>query len=167
MVRLKGYCGEYLERFLNAENCLEMKEIAEKFSMTELAKTAVNFVKNNLGDVINHEMMMDLPMKRIEKFVTEKAWNVPMDAAVKVMSRWVCHDLSTRERDFKHLLTLINWTVMEPSVIIDYIDQEPLYGSSERCFYYVLHSLALKGIQVQKYEQMYQALQQRFAQVGI
>jgi len=54
---------------------------------------------------------------------------------------------------------------MDPAVIVDYIDQEPLYGASERCFYYVLHSLAEKGIQIQKYESMYQALDQRFGQV--
>jgi hypothetical protein len=82
------------------------------------------------------------------------------------MSRWVCHDLGNRERDFKQLLTHVDWNMIDPNVIVDYIDQEPLYGSSERCFYYVLHSLAEKGIQVQKYEQMYQALQQRFGQVS-
>ena len=54
---------------------------------------------------------------------------------------------------------------MQPQAIIDYIDQEPLYGTSERCFYYVLHSLAEKGIQISKYEPMHQALQQKFGQV--
>jgi len=83
------------------------------------------------------------------------------------MSRWVCHDLPNRERDFKQLLTHVDWNMMDPNVIVEYIDQELLFGSSERCFYYVLHSLAEKGIQVQKYEQMYQALQQRFGQVRV
>ena len=89
---------------------------------------------------------------------------MPQDAAVKLMSRWVFHDQQNRERDFKQLLTHIDWNIMDPNIIVDYIDQEPLFGSSERCFYYVLNSLAEKGIQVQKYEQMYQALQQRFGQ---
>ena len=76
MVKLKGYCGEYLERFLDAENCISMKEVAERFSMTNLGKLATAFVQNHLADVINHAAMMDLSAKQIETFLTEKVWNL-------------------------------------------------------------------------------------------
>ncbi|CAL8103102.1 unnamed protein product [Orchesella dallaii] len=164
MNKLKAYCAQYLERFLDCENCLQMKEIGEKFSVQSLAKGATTFVQTHLAEVINHEVMMELSPKQVESFVTEKAWSIPQDVAVKFMSRWVYHDQINRERDFKQLLLNMEWTTMDPNVIVEFIDQEPLFGTSERSFYYVLHSLAEKGIQVQKYEEIYQALQQRFGQ---
>ncbi|ODM92105.1 Zinc finger and SCAN domain-containing protein 2 [Orchesella cincta] len=161
---LKTYCAQYLERFLDCENCLQMKEIGEKFNVQSLAKGATTFVQTHLAEVINHEVMMELSPKQVESFVTEKAWSIPQETAVKFMSRWVYHDQINRERDFKQLLLNMEWTTMDPNVIVEFIDQEPLFGTSERSFYYVLHSLAEKGIQVQKYEEIYQALQQRFGQ---
>jgi hypothetical protein len=55
---------------------------------------------------------------------------------------------------------------MDHEAVVGYIDQEPLYGSSERCFYYILQSLEDKNIHVDKYEEIYHALQERFAQVN-
>lgn len=164
MNKLKSYCAQYLERFIDCENCLHMKEIGEKFNVPSLAKAATSFVQTHLAEVINHEVMMDLSAKQVETFVIEKAWSIPQDVAVKFMSRWVFHDQVNRERDFKQLLLNMEWTTMDPNVIVEFIDQEPLFGTSERSFYYVLHSLADKGIQVQKYNEIYQALQQRFGQ---
>lgn len=165
MNKLKTYCAQYLERFIECENCLQMKEVGEKFNVQSLIKAATHYVQSHLGEVINHEVMMDLSSKQVEAFVTEKAWSIPQDVAVKFMSRWVFHDQTNRERDFKQLLLNMEWTTMDHNVIMEFIDQEPLFGTSERSFYYVLQSLAEKGIHVQKYDEIYQALQQRFGQV--
>lgn len=166
MNKLKSYCAQYLERFLDYENCLQMKEVGEKFRVQSLIKSSTSFVQTHLAEVINHEVMMDLSARQVEAFVTEKAWSIPQDVAVKFMSRWVFHDQTNREKDFKHLLLNMDWPTIDPNVIVDFIDQEPLFGTSERSFYYVLQSLAEKGIQVQKYDEIYRALQQRFGQVS-
>ena len=75
--------------------------------------------------------------------------------AVKFMSRWVCHDIPNRKRDYRQILLHIDWTMMDSEAVVAYIDQEPLYGSSERCFYYFLQSLADKNIQVDKYAEIF------------
>lgn len=85
---------------------------------------------------------------------------------MKFMSKWVCHDIPGRERDFKQMLTNIDWSSMEQSTIFAYVDHEPLFGTSERCFYYVLQSLGDKNIHLPKYENMFHMLQQKFGQVG-
>jgi kelch-like protein 11 len=77
VAKLKEYCAEYLERFLDAENCLQVKEVGEKYRINSLAKSATTFVQNNLGEVINHEIMMELLPKQVENFVTEKVcWGI-------------------------------------------------------------------------------------------
>jgi len=70
--KLKAYCAEFLERYLDVSNCLHVRQIAEKFQLPSLVKAAIEFVQNNLGEVINHDIMMDLPPKQIEAFVTDK-----------------------------------------------------------------------------------------------
>jgi kelch-like protein 11 len=70
--KLKAYCAEFLERYMDVSNCLHVRQIAEKFQLPSLIKAAIEFVQNNLGELINHEIMMDLPPKQIEYFVTEK-----------------------------------------------------------------------------------------------
>ena len=78
-MKLKGYCAEFLERFLDAENCLHVRKIGERFRIPSLAKAATNFIQTNLGEVINHEIMMELPPKEIENFVTEKVRSFFLD----------------------------------------------------------------------------------------
>jgi len=70
--KLKAYCADFLERYLDAANSLHVKQISEKFQLPSLTKSAVGFIQTNLAEVINHEVMMDLPPKQIEQFVTEK-----------------------------------------------------------------------------------------------
>lgn len=70
--KLKEYCAEYLERYLDAENCVQVKEVGERYGIPALVKVATAFVQNNLGAVINHEIMMELLPKQVENFVMDK-----------------------------------------------------------------------------------------------
>lgn len=70
--KLKEYCASYLERFIDAENCVQVKEVGEKYGIQALVKVATQFVQNNLGEVINHEIMMELLPKQVEGFVMDK-----------------------------------------------------------------------------------------------
>lgn len=84
--KLKAYCADFLERYLDAANALHVKQISEKFQLPSLTKSAMTFIQTNLAEVINHEVMMDLPPKQIEQFVTEKVYKPACRMFVKVSS---------------------------------------------------------------------------------
>jgi hypothetical protein len=61
-----------LERFIDVENCIQVKEVGDKYGIPSLVKCATTFVQMNLVQLINHEIMMELLPKQVEGFVLDK-----------------------------------------------------------------------------------------------
>jgi len=58
VTKLRDFCGEFLVKYIDPENCLQIKDIADKFGMPGLSKSATIFVQNRLQDVSCHIMCL-------------------------------------------------------------------------------------------------------------
>jgi hypothetical protein len=66
----------------------------------------------------------------------------------------------------KTLLMFVNWNTLDGAAISEHIDREPLYSASEISLYFILQALVENNLLFPKYQTIYQALQDKFSQVG-
>ncbi|XP_049777007.1 myoneurin-like isoform X1 [Schistocerca cancellata] len=164
--KLKNYCADYLDRHLDVTNCLSVRDLSEKYNLPILLKAATLFVAVNINKVLFEEELMNFSLPKMEEFLSEKAWVVPQDSLLSLISRWVQKDITARERSIRALLTFVDWSNLEATFISEQIDKDQLYSMSEISFYFVLQSLAESNLLFPKYQSAYQALQQKFPQGG-
>lgn len=72
VAKLKNYCAEYLDRYLDVTNCLSVKEMAEKYNMPALSKHATLYVQIHIHDVMHQEEILSHPLPKIEAFLSDK-----------------------------------------------------------------------------------------------
>lgn len=116
--KLKNYCAEYLDRYLDTSNCLSVRELAEKYNMPGLAKNAVTFASANIDRLaMESEEFLDFALIKFQQFVEEFSGSMtisfpstsqnamsPIGRLVFVL-RWCLRDFDQRENQFKRLLT--------------------------------------------------------------
>lgn len=73
--------------------------------------------------------------------------------------------IDEREKDFNKLLNCIHWNNIDQNDVFKHIEHCILYGKSELCFYYFLHSLAQNNILVTNFKNRYDVLAIKYEQV--
>ncbi|XP_063218012.1 uncharacterized protein LOC134528370 isoform X2 [Bacillus rossius redtenbacheri] len=164
--KLKSYCAEYLDRYLDVTNCLTVREMAEKYNMPALSKAATVFVQVHVNKVIQQDELLNSTFTKIESFLSEKSWSLPPSGVLSLVARWVGRDVASRERNMRALLTFVDWNGVDGVLVSEHVDREPLYSSSEACLYFVLQALVDNNLLFPKYQGIYQALQDKFIQAG-
>ncbi|KAJ8870589.1 hypothetical protein PR048_029612 [Dryococelus australis] len=164
--KLKSYCAEYLDRYLDVTNCLSVREMAEKYNMPALSKAATVFVQVHVNKVTQQDELLNNSFTKIESFLSEKSWSIPPNAVLSLIARWISRDIGSRERNMRALLTFVDWNGLDGVLISEHVDREPLYSNSEACLYFILQALVDNNLLFPKYQGIYQALQDKFIQAG-
>ena len=151
ILKLRCYCEAYLEKFTSLENCLKVRELIEIYSLTAstLSDSCSNFIHENLTDVLAHESFLHLSFKRMESFMTDPRIgcdNVSLNVLLSALTRWLNQDFSDRTIDYQKLLMIINWLDYEPSQILDYLKEEPLFKENLLALYFLLSILEYNKI---------------------
>jgi len=87
VTKLKGYCAEYLDRYLDITNCLSVREMAEKYNMPALSKAATLFVQVHLNKVILQNEILTCSLPKFEAFLSDK---VTCCLSINIFSNSVC-----------------------------------------------------------------------------
>lgn len=69
--RLKLRCSEYLEQRIDLNNCLNLKNLADKYGITELSKQTIMFVKANINEIVNQNLLLQLDAYELDSFLSE------------------------------------------------------------------------------------------------
>lgn len=76
--KLKYHCEEYLGKNLDISNCLSVRNLAEKYNMTELAKHVTTFIQTNVQDLTKQEEMLKFTSNQIQDFIGDKVKHRPV-----------------------------------------------------------------------------------------
>ncbi|XP_014678722.1 PREDICTED: serendipity locus protein H-1-like [Priapulus caudatus] len=158
--KLKSYCAEYLDRYLDVTNCLSVKELAEKYNMPALVKNATHFLHSNVAEILEHGEVLALAAPKIETLLSDKNVVVDQERLIRFIVRWIKHDVGTRDRDIRALLALVSWKRVPDGFVVRQLERDPLFKESPRCLFMTLQALRENGLPLGKYENLLVALEE-------
>ncbi|TMS38042.1 hypothetical protein L596_004855 [Steinernema carpocapsae] len=165
IVKLKNYCAEYLDRCMDAANCLSVKKLAAKYNMPTLLKNAVEFFDTNLSKCLLESIdILDFEFAELKTVIADpKNTNkIQPDTHLRLIARWVSHNIALREGCFKELLLNCPLALVPGQTIENLLDYLPLFTESQICRYILLQEMNNSQLGMQKYEAQYMALYSKY-----
>lgn len=162
VAKLKLYCAEYLERYLDLNNCLAVKDMADQYNMPLLSKLTTGFIQSHINEILNHSEILELDVDKLEAFLSDKVFGLTQMQIMQVIINWTKHDVTKRERQLKSILKLIKWTEIDIQYINDIIENENLFVTSELSLYLMLKHLNDNGLTFAKFHTVLDTLNQKY-----
>uniref|UniRef100_A0A915D076 Uncharacterized protein n=1 Tax=Ditylenchus dipsaci TaxID=166011 RepID=A0A915D076_9BILA len=147
IVKLKNYCAEYLERYIDAANCLSVKELAVRYNLPELLKRTQEFLT---------AMSTDSTAQRSKTPET-----IRPDVHLNLIVRWVGHNLPVREQHFREMLQECPFQQVTQMRLERMLDYNPFFAQSESSLHIILQAMHDVGMAMEKYELKYRSLVQK------
>lgn len=166
MPKVTNYCTDFLEHYMAVDNCICVKDLAEKYTLETLTKTANDFITDNLTEVIEQPFIIEMTVKKLDALINDQSVgfnNLPVSQLLTFFVSWVKKDVQRRSSEFSKLLRFIDWNKMKTEFIYDHIDTETLYRESKACLYFTLKSLNKSKINIDKYNKLYFELRKKIA----
>jgi hypothetical protein len=77
VTKLKNYCAEYLDRYLDAVNCLAVKELAAKYNMPGLLKNACDYLEANINRcLLESTDILDYSLIQVKNFLHDPNYRI-------------------------------------------------------------------------------------------
>ncbi|XP_054719541.1 zinc finger protein 26-like [Uloborus diversus] len=166
VIKLKNYCAEYLDRYLDPSNCLTVKDMAEKYNLPILQKNASAFIHNHILEVFEQSEILDFNFTKLEAFLKEKQAVIPPHILFSFICKWIEHDITDRENDLQTLLTFMSWDSIDRHYLEDHIKSRVLLQSSSKCMYLVLVCLEENKVELPEFQNLYSSLKTQFGPNG-
>ena len=145
--KLKNYCSEYLERNLKASNCLTVIELSEKYHLVDLSKQTMAYIHKHFEHIIQYHELEKKSLSDVQQYIN-RAWFFPSELVLRLITRWISQDHSSREEHLVSLLHNITWTSLDPVFIAHHLDKDPLYTASPESLLTILHVLDKNNIKL-------------------
>lgn len=159
--KLRGYCEQYIEQFINLKNCLKYKELCENFKLSnKICEHCLNFINDNLMEVLDLDEFLELSFRNVEIFFTDPATgcdNIPLINLLQVLGNWVSKDVEERAVDYQKLLSVLDWSNC-PKEVFDYLKKGKLFEDSRLCLYFVLSTMEPNNIDLGSFKSTYTEL---------
>lgn len=131
---VKNACCRFLERQLDASNCLGIKVFAENHCCPSLFHAAERFSLRHFNSVIDNEEFKTMHFEEVESLVSSEDLQVKSEETVYqgIMS-WVKHDEPQRLQFLPQLLSYARLPLLSVNFITDVLDNELLIKTSHAC----------------------------------
>lgn len=166
ILKLKDYCGQFLEKFTNLDNCITIRELAEKYELNQLNNSCLKMIRENIYSLVESEQFMQLTRKKVQIFITHPdtgCANLSFKQILTAISSWIHYDLKPRCLDLVKLLEIINW---EDNFLnndaFEVIDSHVLYQESKLALYIFLRTLVFNNVDIIGYSLQYEELQESY-----
>uniref|UniRef100_A0A914WZ29 BTB domain-containing protein n=1 Tax=Plectus sambesii TaxID=2011161 RepID=A0A914WZ29_9BILA len=161
VTKLKNYCAEYLDRYLDAANCLTVKELASKYNMPGLLKNACEYLEANINRcLLESNDILEYSLAQAKHLLADPNYRLTIapDVYLRFIARWVGRKVTERESLFKELLSGAPLAQVGRETFVQLLDFEPLFDNSETARFALLQAMYENSIPLSKYESQYQAL---------
>lgn len=167
IVKVSNYCCEFLEHYLSLENCLEVRELAEKYNLDVLQKVATDFMAENLGEILEQPYMFDLAPKKLDSIIVNDPVigfaALPGSQVLAFLVAWVKKDVPKRSVDYSRFIDSVDWENLKVEFIHNHLDTETLFQESPLCLYYTLKSLNKSNVPLGNFEATFKNLEKMYA----
>ncbi|CAC5365929.1 KLHL12 [Mytilus coruscus] len=131
---VKQACSSFLEKQLDATNCLGIKIFAEQHSCNELLEAADSFCLKHYEEIIKFDEFKTLPIDQVESLVKCDSLQVNTEEPVyQSVINWVKHNEESRTHLLPRLLHHVRLPILTAKFITDVADEEVLIKKSHEC----------------------------------
>ncbi|XP_055883226.1 kelch-like protein 12 [Biomphalaria glabrata] len=131
---VKNACCRFLERQLDASNCLGIKVFAENHCCQSLLHAAERYALRHFNSVIDHEEFKIMNFEEVESLVSSEDLQVKSEETVyQGVITWVKSDEPTRLHCLPRLLAHVRLPLLSVNFITDILDSEILIRTSHAC----------------------------------
>ncbi|CAJ0603520.1 unnamed protein product [Cylicocyclus nassatus] len=165
VTKLKNYCAEYLDRYLDAANSLSVRQLATKYNLPSLLKAASEYFDVNINRCLLESVdILKYPMQQLLKILEDPKYQdvISPDVYLKLIVRWVGEDVASRESSFRPLLERCRVVDVSDNALEFVLDYSPLLTKNQNCRYILLGAMHANAIPMPKYEQQFLSLAQQF-----
>jgi len=130
-------CALFLNNSITLENCVDVLNISELYSLDTCSVLARSFVLGNfesLADQHNDEFMK-LSASQLISLLSDNALCVASEYRLfELVMRWVRCDLASREQHIAQLMFHVRLPLCTGEELVDKVSREPLVTSNGDCY---------------------------------
>ncbi|XP_016661239.1 ring canal kelch homolog isoform X2 [Acyrthosiphon pisum] len=140
---VNGVCIEFLQKQLNASNCLGIRAFARLHNCTELVSSSETFIKKQFLEVVNSDEFLSLSSDDVVKIISFNDLAVPYEEKVfESVIKWIKKDLDQRKDYLTELMEHVRLPTItsRPDTLLSIVN-EPLLKDNLKCNGYVSEAL--------------------------
>lgn len=127
-------CCRFLTNHLHPSNCLGIEEFAHLHCCDELEGDSHKFVLDNFSTVVEFEEFVELPMARLNSYLSSDLIDVRSEETVyEAALRWVKHDLDNRKKQACQLMDRIRFATVDMEYLQETVHTESLITGCSHC----------------------------------
>lgn len=131
---VKDAACDFLERHMDASNCLGIHCFAEQHACTELQNTAKNYALMNFWEVFHQEEFLGLTANKLIELTSSDELEVDKEEAVfQAVARWYNHNPEARKVDFHKVLETVRLPLLSPYFLHDCVESLHVIRQSPEC----------------------------------
>ncbi|XP_025190839.1 ring canal kelch homolog [Melanaphis sacchari] len=129
---VSSVCADCLKTYLDASNCLSIKEFAKLHNSTELLSSSEAFINKHFLQVVKSDEFISLTHEKVIELISCNDIAVPCEEKIfECVINWVKHDLDLRENFLPQLMEHVRLPLVAPN-ILKRIIEEPLLKNSPK-----------------------------------
>lgn len=131
---LKSKAAQFLEKSINASDCLALESFAFQYNCDSLKQTAIKYKRQHFVDVVKSEEFLSLDLEKVKELMCEDDLNISEEEQVyEAVMSWVKNDLSDRECFLPALLKCLRLFSMFKYSLQMFLDTEKLIAKNPIC----------------------------------
>ncbi|XP_060870527.1 ring canal kelch protein-like [Metopolophium dirhodum] len=137
-------CAEFLQKQLDASNCLGIRAFADLHNCTELLSSSDALIKKQFLDVVKTSEFLSLPFEDVVKIISYNDLAVPFEEKVfQGVIKWVKNSLDLRKNYLPELMEHIRLPILasRPDILFNIIN-EPLLKNNPKCKDHIIEALS-------------------------
>eukprot|EP00102_Acyrthosiphon_pisum_P025126 XP_016662336.1 PREDICTED: ring canal kelch homolog isoform X3 [Acyrthosiphon pisum] len=132
-------CAEFLQKQLDASNCIGIRAFADLHNCTELLASSETLIKKQFLEVVKSDEFLSLSSEDVIKIISCNDLAVPYEEKVfESVIKWVKQDLDQRKDFLKELMEHVRLPLIasRPGIFLNIVN-EPLLKNNPKCIGYV------------------------------
>lgn len=127
MEKLKEYCTTFLKKNVTEENCLYMKMIADKYTLTGLVQETTHFISPRFSELLHAPEALELPAEFLAELFKDEKYNYIREQEIfEFIIRWISHNHTEREKHFSRLFNCIELCYLSRTFLTKSLSEETI-----------------------------------------
>jgi len=125
-------CAKYIESHIDAQNCLGIQRIAERYNQTSLDKYAGSYLLRNFQKFADTEDFLELTTQELLTFLWKDELNIEREEyLIEYVFRWIEHQPEARFAELENMMRSLRYPLMNFDFIEGRFRNDPRWKNNK------------------------------------